>query len=155
MQQHKQLFDISKAVWQSFSSQPLIEIGDPLEENETVLVQWVCCHLSANRVVMLEIDRMAGYQLAADMLNAPIDGLSEADEQDAMIELMNCICGLLVRDHPTNDCFGLPKLLESSGVQALLSSLDKVSEVTANAGGRWFYIALFEGKNVGEYGGMG
>jgi hypothetical protein len=154
MQQSKQLFDISKAVWQSFSLQPLVEVGDPLESNKDLLLQWICCHLSANQLVMLGIDRIAGYQLAADMLNVPIDGVSEADEQDAMIELMNCICGLLVRDHPTDDCFGLPKMFESSGVQALLSSLNKVSEVTANAGGGWFYIALFEGENLGRYGGM-
>ncbi len=154
MQQHKQLFDISKAVWQSFSSQPLIEVNDSLEINSTLLLQWVYCHLSARQVIMLGIDRGAGYQLAADMLNSSIDALSEEDEQDAMIELMNCICGVLDRNHPTDECFGLPKLLESSRIQLLLSSLNKVSEVTATAGNKWFYIALFEDKSVGEYGGM-
>lgn len=152
MQQHKQLFDISKSVWQSFSSQPLIEVSDSFEVNSTLLLQWVYCHLSARQVVMLGIDRSAGYQLAADMLNLSIDALSEEDELDAMIELMNCICGVLDREHPTGECFGLPKLLEPSGVQTLLSSLNKVSEVTASAGSKWFYIALFEDKSVKKYG---
>lgn len=152
MQQHKQLFDISKSVWQSFSSQPLIEVNDAFEINSTLLLQWVYCHLSAKQVVMLGIDQSAGYQLAADMLNSSIDVISEEDEQDAMIELMNCICGLLDRDHPTDECFGLPKLVDPSGIQTLLSSLNKISEVTANAGSKWFYIALFEDKSIDKYG---
>jgi hypothetical protein len=152
MQQHKHLFDISRSVWQSFSSQSLVEVNDSLEANSTLLLQWFYCHLSSSQVVMLGIDQSAGYQLAADMLHSSIDALSEEDEQDAMIELMNCICGVLDRDHPTDECFGLPKLLEPSGIQTLLSSLNKVSEVTANAGNKWFYIALFEDNNIEKYG---
>ena len=150
MEQHKQLFDISKSVWQSFSSEPLVAADYSLETNSVASLQWVCCHLSADQVVLLGIDRNAGYQLAADMLDSSIYTLSEEDEKDAMIELMNCICGLLDRDHPADECFGLPKLLEPSGIQTLQNSLNKVSEVTASAGSKWFYIALFEDKSIGK-----
>ena len=154
MERHKQLFDISKSVWQSFSSAPLELTGYSLEASKVESPQWVYCQLSEDHVVLLGIDRNAGYQLAADMLDSLIDTLSEEDEKDAMIELMNRICGLLDRDHPADKCFGLPRLLEPDGVKTLRNSLNKVAEVTANAGNKWFYIALFEDKSIGEYGGI-
>lgn len=154
MQQHNQLFDISKTVWQSFSSEPLLSADYSLDTNRMASLQWVYCHLSVDQIVLLGIDCIAGYQLAADMLSSKVDTLSESDEQDAMVELMNCICGQLDRDHPADKFFDLPQLLEFIEVQVLLNSLKKLSEVTAKAGDKYFYIALFEAGSVEEFGGM-
>lgn len=154
MQHHKQLFSISQTVWQSFSSELLIETSCSLESNQVLLLQWVYCQLSAKQVVMLGIDQIAGDQLAADMMAISADTVTEEDEQDAVAELMNCICGQLDRDHPTDECFSLPKIIQPAEVQALLCRLDKMSEVTAKAGERCFYIVLFEAECVGSNGGM-
>lgn len=87
---HKgELFDISRDVWQSFSSKQLLKNEGVLEIEDLLSMQWFYCHLSSNFVVMLAIDLRVGYQLASDMLNTPVEGISGEDEQDAMIELMN------------------------------------------------------------------
>lgn len=152
--QHKQLFSISQTVWQSFSSELLTETDCSLESSQILLLKWVYCQLSAKQVVILGVDQVACDQLAADMLGISVDTVTEEDEQDAMIELMNCICGQLDRDHPTHECFSLPKIIEPAEAQILLRRLDKMSEVTAKVGERWFYIVLFEAECVGNNGGM-
>jgi hypothetical protein len=154
MRQESGLFDISRNVWQSFSSKQLLEDSIEFEEIKLLSLQWFYCNLSTDLVVMLGVDVIAGYQLAADMLNTSIDSLSEEDEKDAVVELMNCICGQLDRDHPADECFDYPKLLPQNEVKSLLQSLSQLSVVTAKAEGRWFYIALFEAKATGEYGGV-
>jgi hypothetical protein len=152
--QHKQLFSISQTVWQSFSSELLIETSCLLEGSQILLLKWVYCQLSAKQVVVLGVDQVAGDQLATDMLGISAGTATEEDEQDAMIELMNCICGQLDRDHPTHECFSLPKIIQPAEAQILLRRLDKMSEVTAKVGERWFYIVLFEAECVGNNGGM-
>jgi len=154
MLQPNQLFDISKAVWQSFSSEPLVAACYSLEINKIASLQWIYCHLSADHVVLLGIDSSAGYQLAADMLSTKIETLSESDEQDAIIELMNCICGQLDRDHPADECFDLPQLKEPLEIKGMLNSLKRISEVTAKTGDSYFYIALFESDSVEDVGDM-
>jgi len=154
MQQEDELFDISRTIWQSFSSEQLVRADCKLDPIQTFALQWVYCHLSDHQVVMLGVDRTAGYQLAADMLNEPIDTLSEEDEQDAVVELVNCICGQLDRDHPANECFSLPKFLTPESMDTLLNSLNKLSDLVANVGGRLFYIALFKAKHVESHGGV-
>jgi hypothetical protein len=154
MQQENELFDISRATWQSFSSEQLVRLDCELEHVQTLKLQWVYCHLSDQQVVMLGIDRIAGYQLAADMLNEPIDTLSAEDEQDAVVELVNCICGQLDRNHPANECFEVPKLVAPENMSAILNSLNKLSDVVAKVGGKLFYIALFKAKRVGSHGEM-
>jgi hypothetical protein len=154
MQQKRGLFDISKSTWQSFSSEQLIRADCELEYIQTLSLQWFYCYLSGRQVVMLGLDRAAGYQLAADMLNEPVDTLSTEDEQDAVVELVNCICGQLDRDHPANECFGLPKPLALEGKEAMLTDLNKLSDVAAKVGERWFYIALFKAKKVENRAGM-
>ena len=144
MQQKSELFDISRDVWQSFSSTQILKSEIAVELKDLLPLQWFYCHLSSNFVVMLALDLSIGYQLASDMLNTSIDGLSEEDEQDAMVELMNCICGRLDRDHPANDCFELPRLLPPLERTLLLNKLHPLSDVTASIGGKWFYISLFE-----------
>lgn len=144
---HKgELFDISRDVWQSFSSKQLLKSEGVLEIEDLLSMQWFYCHLSSNFVVMLAIDLRVGYQLASDMLNTPVEGISGEDEQDAMIELMNCICGRLDRDHPANDCFELPRLLQPMEITLLLNKLHRLSDVTASIGEQWFYISLFEAE---------
>lgn len=146
MWQTNELFDVSRDVWQSFSSQQLMKKEVILEVEDLLALQWFYCHLSSNFVVMLGVDVRVGYQLAADMLNTPIEGVTGEDEQDAMVELMNCICGRLDRDHPANDCFELPKLLQPMEITLLLSKLHQLSNVTASIGEQWFYISLFEAE---------
>jgi hypothetical protein len=147
-----ELFDISSNVWQSFSSEQFLKDDVELEKVKLLTLQWFYCHLSSNHVVMLAMDLVVGYQLAADMLNVSVDSVSEEDERDAVVELMNCICGQLDRDHPADECFGLPRVLAREEINVLLSRLNKLSDVTAKVGGEWLYIALFEAgatKNLG------
>lgn len=151
MWQEGELFDISSNVWQSFSSKQFHKDDVELEKKQLLSLQWFYCHLSTNHVVMLGMDLVVGHQLAADMLNMSVVSVSEEDERDAVVELMNCICGQLDRDHPANECFDLPRALARKEINVLLSRLKKLSDVTANVGG-WLYIALFEAdatKNLG------
>ena len=154
MWQESELFDISRHVWQAFSSEQLLENDAELDKVKLLSLQWFYCPLSSDLVVMLGVDIIVGYQLAADMFNTPVDSVSEEDEKDAVVELMNCICGQLDRDHPANKCFDHPKLLESEESKALLHNLSKLSDVTAKAGGKWFYIALLEDKATEKHGGI-
>ena len=63
---HKgELFDISRDVWQSFSSKQLLKSEGVLEIEDLLSMQWFYCHLSSNFVVMLAIDLRVGYQLAS------------------------------------------------------------------------------------------
>ena len=144
MWQKSELFDISRNVWQSFSSKQLLE--SELEGINFSSLQCFNCHLSTHHVVMMGVDPMAGYQLAADMLNTSIASLSAEDEKDAVVELMNCICGQLDRDHPADKCFDHPKLLTSEETKVLLQGSNVLLGVTAKAGGKCFYIAIFEAK---------
>lgn len=149
----RELFDISRKVWKSFSSEQLLEDNAELEEIKLLSLQWFYCHLSTNHVVMLGVDFIVGDQLAADMLSVPIGSISEEDEQDAVVELMNCICGQLDRDHPADECFDHPKHLAHSEVKALLFGLNKLLDVTAKVGEHWLYIALFEANPAEQLGG--
>lgn len=155
MQQVEELFNISKKVWQSFSSDCLLEVDFELNQTGISTLQWFYCHLSANAVVLLGIDFSAGYQLASDMLDIKKESITEEDELDAMVELMNCICGQLDKDHPSNDCFERPKQIQPKEILILLRSLNKLSEVTARAGENLFYIALFQAKDMEKYGALG
>ena len=143
----KELLNTTTSVWQSFSSEQFLESDYILAIEDLLILQWFCCHLSSNQLVVLGIDQHVGYLLAEDMFKSPINTLSEDDEQDAVIELMNCICGQLDRDHPANECFERPKLLEAIEMKRFVRNLNKLSEVTAKIGNEYFYIAIFDGKD--------
>lgn len=149
-----ELFDISRKTWQSFSSEQIIRVESDFDSIQTLSLQWFYCNLSGHRLVILGVDSIAGYRLAAEMLNEPVGSLSSEDEEDAVEELVNCICGQLDRDHPANESFGLPQLLISENISSMLSDLGKLCEVTAKVGGMWFYIALFKAKGNDSYGGV-
>ncbi len=144
MQDGHNLFDVSKAVWESFSSVLLKETNHVLEDSTVSDLQWFSCKISETRQVMLGIDQLAGYQLAEDMLNLPLVSLSDVDEQDAVLELMNCICGNLHWDKSSADFFDQPKLLPVVDILPLLHNLKMVSDVTAETGIKRFYIAVLE-----------
>lgn len=148
MQPENELFDVSRNTWQSFSSKELVRVDCEIESIQALTLQWFYCHLSNHQVFMLGVDRIVGYQLAADMLDEPIDTLSAEDEQDAVVELVNCICGQLDRDHPANECFGVPKPLIPEDMKTVLSSLNKLSDVLAMVGDAFFYIALFKAQKI-------
>jgi hypothetical protein len=152
MQQENELFDISRNTWQSFSSSPLVRMDSAPENIQALPLQWFYCDLSNHQVFILGVDRIVGYQLAADMLNEPIDTLSVEDEQDAVIELVNCICGQLDRDHPANECFGVPGPLVTENMNRIFGSLNKLADVLAKVGDAFFYIALFKAKKVEDHG---
>lgn len=152
MQQENELFDISRNTWQSFSSTPLVRADSAPENIQALPLQWFYCDLSNHQVFILGVDRIVGYQLAADMLNEAIDTLSVEDEQDAVVELVNCICGQLDRDHPANECFGVPGTLVIENMNRIFGSFNKLADVLATVGDGNIYIALFKAKNVEDYG---
>lgn len=147
-----ELFDISKKTWQSFSSEQLIKVESDFESIQQLSLQWFYCHLSDHQLLLLGVERIAGFQLAADMLGESVDSISFEDEQDAVEELVNCISGQLDRDHPANECFGLPKALASEDVSTMLMGFHKLSDVAARVGSTLFYIALFKEKETDSHG---
>jgi hypothetical protein len=148
MQQENKLFDVSRNTWQSFSSKELVRVDCEIESIQALTLQWFYCHLSNHQVFMIGVDSIVGYQLAADMLDEPIDTISAEDEQDAVVELVNCICGQLDRDHPASECFGVPKPLMPEDINRVLSGLNKLSDAMAKVSGAFLYIALFKAKNI-------
>jgi hypothetical protein len=146
MWQKSELFDISRNVWQSFSSEQLLEDNAEPENINLSLLQCFNCHLSTHHTVMMGVDLMAGYKLAADMLNTSVESLSVEDEKDALIELMNCICGQLDRYHPANDCFDHPTLLTPEETEVLLEDSNTLLVLTAKVGEKCFYIGILEAK---------
>jgi hypothetical protein len=97
-------------------------------------------------------DTVAQSQLLQAVETKAATSLSVEDEQDAVVELVNCICGQLDRDHPANECFGVPGTLVIENMNRIFGSFNKLADVLATVGDGNIYIALFKAKNVEDYG---
>ncbi len=143
----KQLFELTKSIWDSFSHHDLEQSEEALDDHQVFGLQWLLIETNSSEKVLVGLDPKAAYGLASDMFERPVQTLSVDDERDAFGELAHCVSAYISHEIADELEVSQPKLMRALDVVRLLHELQVMAEVMSAAENRKFYIAVLKPKD--------